>query len=216
MVAATDDLDWFLRSGELGARSLVDTLANRAPALGEFKTILDFGCGCARVLRHVKGMTPAALHGSDCNARAIEWCKENLKFATFTVNALEPPLTYPDGMFDLIYVFSILTHLTEPLQQQWMAELRRVLAPGGYLALSLHGEKAAEALSADDHARFKSGAMVVREAEVVGTNYCSSYHPESYVRKVLARGFEIIDLVPEGAKGCPPQDLYLMRRSDQA
>jgi len=34
-------------------------------------------------------------------------------------------------------------------------------------------------------------------------NLCVSFHPEAYVRETLAEGFEIVDVVPEGAKGNP-------------
>ena len=41
---------------------------------------------------------------------------------------------------------------------------------------------------------------------------CGAYHPEIYVRERLARGFQVVEFVPEGAAGNPYQDAYLLRR----
>jgi hypothetical protein len=38
-----------------------------------------------------------------------------------------------------------------------------------------------------------------------------TFDPESHVRRVLARGFAVVDLIPEGVRGSPPQYLYLFR-----
>jgi len=211
LVAHTEDLDWFLRLGKLGAQTIVDTLAKQGKTLDQFPRVLDFGCGCGRVLRYLKDIPGIELHGTDCNATAIQWGQQHLPFAKLSVNSLEPPLAYPDGMFNLIYVFSIFTHLTESLQLRWLDELRRVLVPGGYVILTLHGDKNAESLYPAERREYQKGNLVVREANVVGSNYCMVYHPESYVRRVLTRGFEVIDFVPEGGKGNGPQDAYLLR-----
>jgi SAM-dependent methyltransferase len=216
LVAGTEDLKWFLHAGKLGAQTLVDVLARQGQTLDHFKRILDFGCGCGRVLRHLKGMTGAEVHGSDSNPRAIQWCERHLSFAQFKVNSLEPPLPYPDSTFDLIYAFSVFTHLTEPLQARWMDELHRVLVPGGSLILTVHGDKCAEGLLPADRVAYHTGQLVVCQPDVVGSNYCNAFHPERYVRGVLAPAFDVVDFIQEGAKGNPPQDVYLMRSRPSA
>ena len=55
----------------------------------------------------------------------------------------QPPergVDYPDATFDLIYAFSVFTHLAPAGQTFWIAELTRVLKPGGCLFLTTHGE----------------------------------------------------------------------------
>ena len=52
------------------------------------------------------------------------------------MNPLHPPLVYPGEAFDLVYAFSVFTHLPESIQFSWMRELSRVLKAGGYLAIS--------------------------------------------------------------------------------
>jgi SAM-dependent methyltransferase len=127
-------------------------------------------------------------------------------------NALAPPLPYPNESFDLITALSVFTHLPEPLQLPWISELRRVLRPGGLLALSVHGRASLDKLGPDERAAFEAGRLVVQHASEAGSNRCAAYHPERYVREMLAQQLVLLEHVAEGARGNPPQDLLLLRR----
>ena len=205
-VAGTADADWFLRSG----RAAYDTVAAHVPP-AEIESVLDFGCGCGRVTRYWNGF-PGAVSGSDVSAKAVEWCRANLPFARFEQNSLAPPLVFGDECFDLVYALSVFTHLTAELQLAWRDELRRVLRPGGRLLLTTHGRSYAPRLDTDERERFERGELVVRWGDAPGTNLCSAYHPERYLRETFARGFELLVLEPEGARGNPTQDVVLLRR----
>ncbi len=50
-------------------------------------------------------------------------------------------------------------------------------------------------------------------ADVAGTNLCSAYHPEAYLRDTFATGFEFLELEAEGARGNPTQDIVLLRKA---
>lgn len=205
-VAGTADADWFLRSG----RAAFDTIARFVP-LDDLGDVLDFGCGCGRVTRYWDGYD-CAVAGSDTNGDAIDWCRRNLPFASFERNRLEPPLDFDAEAFDLVYALSVFTHLTAELQTAWRDELRRVVRPGGLVLLTTHGRSYVPRLDDDERARFEQGELVVRWGDVPGTNLCSAYHPEAYVRDTLAAGFTLLRLEPEGAHGNPTQDLVLLRR----
>jgi SAM-dependent methyltransferase len=205
-VAGTADAEWFLRSG----RAAYDAIAAHVP-LAEVGSVLDFGCGCGRVTRYWSGFA-GDVAGSDVNAKAIEWCRANLGFARFESNALAPPLAFESERFDLVYALSVFTHLTEELQLAWRDELIRVLRPGGLLLLTTHGGSYVPRLDPDERSRFEHGELVVRWSDVPGTNLCSAYHPESYLRETFARGFVFLELEPEGARGNPTQDLVLLRK----
>jgi SAM-dependent methyltransferase len=173
--------------------------------------VLDFGCGCGRVVRHLRHL-PADLHGCDFNPVAVEWCERHLPFARFRVNALESHLDYDAEGFDLVYALSVFTHLPQRWQSFWLCELRRVLKPGGVLVLSLHGDALRGRLSRGERADYRAGRLVVRGADLVGTNHCAAFHPPAYVRAVLADGFEVLAHAPEGATGNPPQDAWVLRK----
>jgi SAM-dependent methyltransferase len=205
-VAGTADPEWFLRSG----RAAFEAIAAHVP-LDDLDAVLDFGCGCGRVTRYWDDFA-GSVAGSDLSRPAVEWCRRNLPFARFETNGLEPPLAFADASFDLVYALSVFTHLTEPLQLAWRDELRRVLRPGGLLLVTTHGRSYLPRLEADERDRFERGELVVRWGEVPGTNLCSAYHPERYLRETFADGFELTALEPEGALGNPTQDLVLLRR----
>jgi SAM-dependent methyltransferase len=210
-VSGTDDPEWFLEGGRLGARTITETLARHGIAFETFDSILDFGCGCGRVLRALNTFRSVRLHGSDCNAAAIAWCNENLGFAQFGTNLLAPPTRYRPHSFDFIYAFSVFSHFSEPLQVPWIEELTRILKPGGLLLISVHGDYYIDRLGEPELARYRSGSLAVIESGKAGSNDCAAFHPQSYVRRVLARGFDVVDFVSEGALGNPRQDVYLLR-----
>lgn len=209
-VAGTPEVRWYLDSGRLAASSIEGSLRRHGAEVTTRLSILDFGCGCGRLLRHWAKLK-ARLHGCDYSAPQVDWCRRHLGFARFETNSLAPPLPYPDAAFDLIAGLSVLTHLSEPLQLLWMAELRRVLAPGGLLALSLHGRASLDKLAPAERAAFEAGRLVVQHAAEAGSNRCAAYHPERYVREALARELLLLEHVPQGARGNPPQDLVLLR-----
>lgn len=212
MVAGTDDAEWFLTAGRRAADSLAAVLATAGVALHQCESVLDFGCGCGRVIRHLRHL-PTELHGCDTNPVAVDWCDEHLPFGRFAVNALESPLEYDDASFDLVYALSVFTHLSLALQSHGMSELRRVLKPGGVLVLSLHGDATLKHLNRAERADYRAGRLVVRVGELAGTNHCAAFHPLAFVRGVLAAGFEVLCMAPEGATGNPPQDAWVLRKT---
>jgi len=210
-VAGNADTAWFLEGGLLAAETLHGSLERAGTRLEDMAAILDFGCGCGRVMRWLAGL-PGALRGSDFDGPAVAWCRQNLPFATFTHNGLRPPLPLGEGGLDLVYAFSVLTHLPVDVQHAWVAELTRVLRPGGYLLLSTHGEPYLERLTSAERSSFQAGDVVVRFEQVAGTNLCTAFHPPGYVKTNLAAGLELVEEVPEGARGNPHQDLFLFRK----
>jgi SAM-dependent methyltransferase len=212
LVAGTSDIDWFLASGQLGAHALRDILRRNKIDIEKLDSILDFGCGVGRVLRHLPGVTGARLCGCDYNPKLIRWCRKNLPFAAFSTNHLLGHLDYEDGSFELVFLLSVFTHLTAAQQSSWLDELGRVLRPGGYLLLTTHGQSYERHIPENLKERFRNGEMVVVDGEWAGQNRCATYHPEKFVREVLARQWQVVDFVPEGALGNPTQDVYLLQK----
>jgi SAM-dependent methyltransferase len=206
------DAQFFLRSGRSQADLIRDLLRDDGVALEQLAAILDFGCGCGRVLRHWSELAGTHVFGCDIDPKMIEWSAANLPFAEVARNELTPPLAYADSSFDLVYAFSVFTHLSEELQHAWIDEHRRVLRPGGYLLISTLGEYYADRkrLTRDERASFAGGSLVVLYERSAGTSLCSAYHPESYVREKLAGGFDVVSFRAAAAEG--GQDVHLLRK----
>jgi SAM-dependent methyltransferase len=214
LVAGSSDAGWFLDGGRLGASSMQAILLQNGVILESLGAILDFGCGSGRVMRQWRSLKGPALFGTDYNPELVAWCAANLPFATFRVNRLHGGVDFPDAAFDLVYAFSVFTHLDLAAQSFWIAELARVLKRGGFLFLTTHGEYYLSRLSPRDQEAFRSGRLVVSGARRAGSNDCAVFHPVSYVRQALASagGLDVVAFVPEGALGNPRQDVYLLRK----
>lgn len=211
-VAGSAEIAVFLEGGQLAADSIRDILRKNHIQFSQFRAVLDFGCGCGRVLRFWKDSGGIELYGTDADPELTAWCAQYLPFARIGTNKLAPPTTYSAEQFDFIYALSVLTHLPEADQMGWMNEFRRILRPGGYLFLSLHGAYYLPRLNGSERRLFLDQKLVTKYDYGAGTSLCNVFHPEVYVRQSLAKGFDVIDFVPEGARGNPRQDAWLFRR----
>jgi SAM-dependent methyltransferase len=207
------DADFFLRSGKHHAQLIRDVLSEAGSPIEQMEALLDWGCGCGRVLRHWSSVESTRVFGCDINPKMVDWCNENLPFARATVNELEPPLPYGDSTFDLVYAFSVMTHLSEDLQHAWVGECARVLKPGGYLLFSTLGEYfvSRDRLTDDERRSFERGNLVVLYKSSAGTSLCSAYHPPDYVRRELAGGLEAVMFRAAADDG--RHDIHLLRKA---
>jgi len=214
LVAGGPDPEWYVEGGRLGAASILNILESNALDIPQFGSILDFGCGCGRVISHWPELTQAPLHGCDLNSRLLRWSRRHLAFATFQLNKLAPPLLYESESFDLVYGLSVLTHLPATLQRRWVQELTRVLKSGGYLILSTHGDAYLEEMTDVERQHYEAGELVVRDGPA-GSNECAVFHPSGILAGPLTEGLLRIDRQAEGAIGNPRQDLTLLRKPQQ-
>jgi SAM-dependent methyltransferase len=110
--------------------------------IGDAAAILDFGCGWGRIIRFfLKDVHPSCLFGADPSEEAIDLCRSGNKWCSFELTPIKPPTHFRDDTFDLIYSFSVFSHLSEEAQQLWLMELRRILKPGGLLIATTRGRE---------------------------------------------------------------------------
>ena len=207
LVAGTADVATFLDVGRSMFQALAGLLLENGVRVGDLKTVLEFGCGCGRVLRNWRGVDGPQVYGVDYSKPLVEWCRAHLPFANCAITSEDPPLPHDDAFFDLVYAVSVFTHLSEEKQLPWMTELRRVIRPGGHLMITTHGASHRGRLTPPELVAFESGRLVVRHGQASGLNLCAVYHPEDYVRRRLSEGFVVVGSVLSGH-----QDLYLLRK----
>jgi SAM-dependent methyltransferase len=211
-VAGHFDLREYYESGVLHADLFRRVLVANGFEVERFRSLLDFGCGCGRVLRQWRELRETQLYGCDYNSRLADWCRRSLPFAEFRVNELGQPLPYGRGGLDFVYAVSVFTHLTEPLQRSTMRALERVLAPGGVLLITTKGLSRLSGLNDEERERFFRGELVVQAERYAGRNLCSAFHPESYIRERLATGFDVLAFVPADVEAGHTQDLVLLQK----
>lgn len=101
--------------------------------------ILDYGFGFGRLTRLLlHHVNPAAIFGCDVAPRSLDWVEEYRLPGQYALIDEQPTtLPFPDTNFDVIYAFSVFTHLSERVTRAAIAVLIDALAPTGLLALTI-------------------------------------------------------------------------------
>lgn len=123
-----------LREGWQFYRLVKRVLARHNAALSTTSTVLDYGCGWGRIIRFfLKDVAPERLIGIDCFDEVIEICQQTNRWCQFELVAPSPPTHIPANSVDLVYCYSVFSHLAEAAHAEWLAEFKRILKPGGIL-----------------------------------------------------------------------------------
>lgn len=234
-ITAAPDAEEFLWTGLVDLATFLSSWeVHRDSPLGTPARVLDFGCGCGRLLRFLCDKPTLDVVGSDVNGVLVAWCKEHLRGVNARVNEIDPPLPLEASSFDWVYSLSIFTHLNESRSAAWRRELGRVLRPGGIAILTTSGipalrtildsaahqamfslthRQVEEILGSFDRTRFihrQYDDATLRTANA-GSDYGNAFiHPE-YVREHWNDDvFQVLEHVPAGLRGW--QDIVVLRR----
>jgi len=212
LVAHNVDPKTFLEEGKAGVELIKRVLTGHQIHVDALVNILDFGVGCGRVLRWWKDDSQSTVfYGTDINNDLIGWCKENIDFGEFSVNTLHPPASFRGSQFDLVYAFSVFTHLRIETQLEWILEFYRIVAPSRYLLLSIHGDHHAKLLSPSSYEEYVRNGYCVLSKDAEGENLCAAYQSRSFTENLFGRYFEVIEFFPAALKSCGDQDLYFFK-----
>lgn len=185
----------------------------------DLTAILDWGCGAGRLMTHFCEVRGPSLWGSDIDADNLKFCREHLAFAHFELFPLRPPTRFVAAMFDFIVGISVCSHLAEHDQQLWLAELRRMSKPGGFVLLSVQGyAQSAMYLvpPADVREVHRLGFVVkgvnpsINDSIDERTYYKDVVQTHDHIREHWGKHFEIVEVVDGLAAN---QDLVVMRAS---
>ncbi|MCF7844978.1 MAG: class I SAM-dependent methyltransferase [Kiritimatiellales bacterium] len=142
------DNESFLHSGEREAMRLQGEFGLRKGS-----ALLEIGCGPGRlpigIINTIGELR--AYRGVDVSDVAIDWCKKNIEkqYPTFQFLRLNIKndrynpegndsikLPFPDQAFDVIYLYSVFSHMKTPDIRAYLSEFKRLLKSNGNVFLT--------------------------------------------------------------------------------
>jgi SAM-dependent methyltransferase len=173
--------------------------------------MLDFACGCGRSTRWFSDAFGAgAITASDIDPVATAWVGERFG-ARPLVSATDPDAVELGGLYDLIWVGSLFSHLPPATFGRWLARLWDVLSPGGALLFSTHGPGVLAGVDAGEQGFGYAGAS---ETERLGEDeYGTAVVTEETVRRVASEA-GVPHLHRMARDIWDIQDVYVARRAD--
>ncbi|MGH9440769.1 MAG: class I SAM-dependent methyltransferase [Thermoanaerobaculia bacterium] len=134
---------------EIGRQFL--ELFRRLGGLQPGHRVLEIGCGTGRMALPLAGYLSGKgqYDGIDVSSASIRWCRtalsrkyRNFRFQhadvfnreynpTGRIAADAFTLPFPDRHFDFVFLTSVFTHMLPPGIQRYLADISRVLSPGG-------------------------------------------------------------------------------------
>lgn len=165
----------------------------------EGKSVLDFGCGAGRTLRHFAAEAQVGeFWGCDIDAASIAWLQENFDppFRAVPSGTL-PPLPFDDSSFDLVYCVSVFSHLADEWAA-WLLELRRVLHDDGLLIATFMGEGMSESIAGEPWDENRIGMNTLRYGQPWDLGGPMVLHSPWWLRAHWGRLFGIHRIEPYG------------------
>lgn len=157
--------------------------------------VLDFGCGNGRTLTHFQEEAKLAeIWGVDVNKEALAPFEKNLCPPMHAhLSNIHPPLPFEDSSFDLIWAISVWTHLTDNALP-WLAEMHRILKPGGLFIPTYMGESHSERLAGEPWDEDRVGMNVLRHYQDWDHGGPMVLISDWWMREHWGRGFQVLDI----------------------
>lgn len=176
--------------------------------LNSSKKVLDFGVGFGRILRFfLREVDKSNLFGTDINEDFISWLQNKANFANFLTNNEHPPIDFPKEYFDLIFAFSVFSHLSERSGKEWLSELNRITRKGALVILTIwaHPSKTKDYhYGQNKHfpnyeeltSRYDNGEFCYsNELYNNSSTYGEALIPEKYIFNNWSKYFDVIDII---------------------
>lgn len=219
----------YLRSGYIDLLAMLRQGVRCGLNLRTVSRVFELGCGDGRLLRHMLSIDGIEVCGSDTRPEAVAWCERNLTGAKCHVNGFCPPIGFlDDTSIDLAYAFSVFTHIPLQSQDQWIAEMRRIIKPGGYCLITVIGRSLKEWLPESRRRELEEcGQLEITSSDAdahlatrLGGSLWDVYQSRSRIIEAFSRHFDVIDFLQGGLTGeerasgqaAAGQDLLVLRR----
>ncbi len=195
LVAGVPSQRWFSEHGRRHAQMMAALAAEEGVDLFASASVLDIGCGCGRIARWLAGRVEAGggrFTGVDIQAPLVEWCAEALP-GRYHVNAIGAALPVADASVDVAYAYSVATHLTRRSLQRLLADVARVLRPGGVAIVTFQDER----FQADAYAEvLAQEGYALSSPRAEGLNHMSAWATHESFREIAGVQFASVRTIP--------------------
>ena len=145
--------------------------------------VLDLGCDRGGHVRPVVDAGAGKVIGLEKNKNALHFAPKG-QFADYAVTDLEQTLPLADDSFDAVLALDVIEHLYE--RDFFLAEIRRVIRPGGVLFLSAPNIKT----------NWKTTARDLGLFEFSDPDHKTEYEQRELVAQIEKAGFQIQSIAP--------------------
>ncbi|RAH97081.1 hypothetical protein DLJ53_30925 [Acuticoccus sediminis] len=192
------------------------------------KRILEFGCGIGRLVMPLRYRHGYPSDACDVSGWCIGYLKRAVSDVRFRQTPNDPPLHYRPRVFHALYSVSVFTHLPYERQRPWLAELHRILRPGGIAVVTTSGYRALRYRReqrrqpywtgvSDEDLRtrgiiYSDHGVDIANHDGVEDAYGYTAHSPDYIRDTWSDIFEVVEQIPAAAG---LQDINVLRRAVQ-
>lgn len=202
---------YFFASAQAEADRLVEYFGLTADS-----RVLDVGCGVGRLPIGILSRIGEIQHyrGVDVSKRSIRWCQRHItgrhpSFQFIHIDVKNPRynpsgrvidigfrLPFDNEEFDIIYLYSVFTHMTSEDVRIYLKEFQRLLSPSGKIFLTAFIEDGVPDMTINprDYKRKWTGPL-----------HCVRYNKDFFESLLAESGFGVEHYGPAGA-------LYISRR----
>lgn len=192
---------------------------------GKSYQFLDLGAASGRVLRHLLPKFPnSKFWAADLKRSNVEWLRQGFQSGPVKVlhNSSLPYLPFESKSFDVIVAFSVFTHI-DIHEEEWLMELRRLVADHGVIYLTLLTDRIWNSLGqllvynvthSREAAQSFDGPMPSDRFVFHGVGDGPAYmetvvHRRSYIERNWSSFFSSLDWFPAGHHF---QDVLILRK----
>ena len=207
-------------------------------SLSDCDALLDFGCGWGRITRFfLKDIDGQKLWGVDQWKELVAQAQQLIQRCRFFHIEQDPPTEFSNDLFDVVFSYSVFSHIDEDQHKRWLVEFERILKPGGLLIATtwerdhipfLETVCAQQTSSWEDHynraiaERFPGTEKALADYDAgkffhidlgypTFPTYGETCIPKKYVYTEWAKLFEVLDYIDD--RNVCQQDVIVARKS---
>lgn len=159
------------------------------------RRVLDIGCGAGRLGELLKRRQPTEVTGIELKQEAAARAATRLD-RVLVQNVEERSFEFPPESFDCVVCADVLEHLREPALV--LTKIRRWLAPGGTLVLSLPNTRHHSVISG-----LLDGNWTYESAGLLDNDHVRFFTRREIEKLLFRQRFEIVSLLPKPGPGHP-------------